>query len=99
MADYILLIIVTLGGLALLLSIGTVKKMPYASVWSRRAIRISGSCAIMWSVLKVMQMAHTVLSDSEAGRLLQNAKIFLGGLTVGILVTVFMSGAFNKKPK
>jgi hypothetical protein len=97
MTNYILLIIIMVGGLALTLSIGTVKNMPNAPAWSRTAVRISGSCAILWSVLKVIQMTHIVIYNTQSGRLLQFSKLFLGGIIVGILITVFMSGAFNKK--
>jgi hypothetical protein len=99
MINYILLIIISVCGLALTLAIGTIKNMPNAPTWSRMAVRIAGSCAILWSALKAIQMAHIVMYNSEAGRLLQTFKSLLGGIVAGILITVFMSGAFYKKSK
>jgi hypothetical protein len=99
MTNYILLIIIMVCGLALTLAIGTVKNMPSAPAWSRTAVRIAGSCAILWSVLKAIQMAHIVMHNTVAGRLLQYYKVFSGGMVVGILITVYMSGAFDKKSK
>jgi hypothetical protein len=99
MTNYILLIIIMVCGLALTLAIGTVKNMPNAPAWSRKAVRIAGSCAILWSVLKTIQMTHIVMHNTAAGRLLQIYKVFFGGMVVGILITVFMSGAFDKKSR
>jgi len=83
-------------GLALALAIGTVKNMPNAPAWSRTAVRIAGSCAILWSALKAVQMTHMLMHNTAAGRLLQYFKVFFGGMVVGILITVLMSGAFKK---
>ena len=96
MTNYILLIIIMVCGLALALAIGTVKNMPNAPDWSRMAVRIAGSCAILWSVLKAIQMTHIVMYNTSAGRLLQYFKVFFGGMVVGILIAVLMSGAFKK---
>ena|SRR5208283_4373601 len=99
MINYILLIIILAGGLVLTLAIGTVKNMPNAPAWSKTAVRIAGSCAILWSVLKSIQMAHIVMHNTAAGRLLQSFKLLLSGMVIGILITVIMSGAFDKKSK
>ncbi len=99
MTNYIFLIIILVGGLALTLLIGTVKNMPNAPAWSRTAVRVAGSCTILWSVLKAIQMSHIVIHNTAAGRLLQYFKGFFGGMVVGILITVFMSGAFDRKSK
>jgi hypothetical protein len=97
MTNYILLIIIMVCGLALTIAIGTVKNMPNAPSWSRTAVRIAGSCAILVCVLKAIQMAHIVMHNTVAGRLLQYFKLFFSGMVAGILITVCMSGAFKKK--
>ena len=87
------------GGLALI--IGLPKKQPDAAAWSRRAIRIAGSSAIIWGVLIIIQLSHIIGSNTIAGRLIQPFKLFIGGIGAGILITLFLSGelSFRKKKK
>ena len=82
-----------------MLVIGTARNMPNAPAWARMAVRIAGSCAILGSILKVIQLTHIAIQNTAAGRLLQSFKLLLSGIVVGILISVVMSGAFNKKSK
>ena len=95
MLDYIFIIIVTLGGLILI--VGTKIVMPHAPAWSRTAVRIAGFCDIIWAAIRMMQISDVAVQNTVAGRLLQGFKMQLIGVEVGILISVFLSGAFNKK--
>ena len=96
--NYVCVIIGILGGM-ILINFGTIKNMPHSPAWSRIAVRIAGSCAIIWAILEIMRISHIVMFNIVANRFLHLSKAFLGGMVIGILLIVFISGNFNKKSK
>jgi hypothetical protein len=97
MFSYVFPIIGIVGGI--LLIYGGIKKMPQAPPWSKLAIRTAGFCALIWAILIIVQINNITAFDTVAGRALQSAKIFVGGMMTGILITVIIAGVFKNKSK
>ena len=89
---YIYPIIGIVGGTALI--IGSIKKRPNVAAWSRIAVRLAGFFSIIWGIMIIIQMSH-IITNVIAGRLIQSFKTFFGGIGVGILITLFLSGELS----
>ena len=92
---YIYSIVGICGGLALI--IGSIKGSPNMAGWSGRAMRLAGFIAMIWGFLIIAQLNHIVAVNTIAGRLIQVSKTFIGGMGVGILITLFLSGELSFK--
>lgn len=81
--------------------IGSKKSKSDAPVWSKRALFLAGLFAITCGLLVIILNNQIVPLNTIARRLFQSFRTFIGGMAVGILISLFLSSelSFIKKHK
>lgn len=97
--DYIYIVIVIIFGLTFIF--GSIKSKSNAPVWSKRALFLAGLCAITSGLLVIILNTQIVPLNTTVRRLIQSFRPLIGGMTVGILITLLLSSelSFTKKHK
>lgn len=90
-----------LGGFYLL-AVPIFEKGRQAPPWIRMGLWLGGTTCVLWSVIGGLILSGVVLSP-RAIVAMQQAKTFLSGMGVGILLLLFSSGefirVFSSRPK
>ncbi len=81
--------------------IGSTKSKSDTPVLAKKAFFLSGLFAITCGILVIIMNNQIVPLNVIAKRLIEQLRTFIGGMAVGILITLFLSGdiSFIKKRK
>lgn len=88
-------IIGIVGGFALML--GAFSKKSSAPQWSKKALFLAGLCFLAWGSLIFIKSNYEQTITARNLRLMEHYKTILGGLGLGILITLFLSGELSFK--
>lgn len=85
------------GGVALM--IGAFSKRSSAAAWSKKALFLAGLCISAWGVLIFIKSNYETTMTARNIRLMAHYKTLLGGIGLGILITLFLSGQLSFKKR
>lgn len=83
------------GGVALMS--GSFSKKTSAARWSKKALFFAGICIAAWGALIFIKSNYETTMTVRNIRLMEHYKTILGGVGMGILITLFFSGELSFK--
>jgi len=81
------------GGIALM--IGSLSSKSTAARWAKRALFLAGFSVLVWGLLFLFCLTYSSAMPDTVFYLLDHYKAVVGGTSIGILVTLFLSGELN----
>lgn len=93
--DIVIALIKIVGGILLIL--GSFSKKSTPSKWSKKALFLAGLCAFASGALFFIKLNYGTVMSTRNLRLIGLYKASLGGITLGILITLFLSGELSFK--
>jgi hypothetical protein len=91
----IIALILVGGGVALM--IGALSRKSSTASWAKKALFFSGLSALTKGILSMTKIFYAPSITAQHLKLIERYGIFLGGLTLGILLTLFISGELSFK--
>jgi hypothetical protein len=82
-------------GCGLLLIVGSITKKSITAIWSKRALFFAGLCALGWGILLMIKITIGPSMKPTAIKYLEHYRLILSRLTLGILITLFISGELS----
>lgn len=77
--------------------LGTLSKKSSAASWAKKALFFSGLSALTKGILSVTKIFYATAITAQHLKLIEHYGTLLGGLTLGILLTLFGSGELSFK--
>jgi hypothetical protein len=88
------LIIVAIGSVWLMVDAVRKHRIP---TWARRALALAGVLLLSWSVASFLLDTHSTLTPPKLISFVGFVRSQIGGIGLGIIITLFMSGALSKR--
>jgi len=84
------------GGVLMMLTPRT-SKTKYAK-WANKTLIMAGTVAIVWGVLILTSFYGSNIIDPRFIKLMDHYRTFLGGLWLGVILTLLFAGQFKRVP-